>query len=185
VKKQKMRILAVFGWPLVPLNQLDPRTSLPILDHAIKIWDPEKYDRLLLSGGCFLPRHIQTQPWCEIAGAYCFVEGVSLHRVMYEARSFDTFDNLRCTLELLEASRIHDFELTICTYPTHGYRIALTALYAHNIRVRIEPVLLDLTLRERFMQWLYVLYHIFDVKGTGIIAHRVRQRRVDNAKRLP
>ncbi|HEU0050565.1 MAG TPA: YdcF family protein [Patescibacteria group bacterium] len=174
------KVLVIFGWPILPVDRLDPRSSLLVCKHALLVWETGAYDKLLISGGRFMISLIQTRPWSEIAADWLARHGIPRDCLILETKSFDTYGNLRYSLEALRDAGIHSFELSICTYWVHGIRIRHTAKAAHGLTVQIQPVWMPLTWRERLTQWLFVIYHYIDRDGRLY----AKRRRIRERKRL-
>ena len=178
--QSKRKVLAVFGWPLVAVDELDPRTALRVCERTLELWDTGAYDCLLVSGGRFLPPEIQTRPWSKIASEFFEWHGVPKERIVRESDSFDTYDNIRYSLRELYHAGIPDADITVVTHKTHGRRVRHTFKVAHGVEVRIEPVDLPLTILERIKQWAFVLYHWLDPYGTKY----AKRRRIEGRRTL-
>lgn len=174
---EKAKILAAFGWPLLPVNRLDERTSARVVDRVIRLMQSGQYNFVLFSGGVFLPPDIQTRPWGEIARDAAIAAGVDPCCTLVETESVDTYDNIRYSLDVIRQNGIHNFALTVCTHPIHGRRIRYTANVLHGVDVRIEPVGLRLTFGELMWQELCVAYHYWDTHGTGWYRRHILEKR--------
>lgn len=181
VSRQKevvvVRILMVPSWLLLSHNQLSPANTLPVCQEALKLWQTGAYDLLLLSGGLFLPAHIQSRPSSELMQDWFVEQGVDPRQIVLETRSLDTYDNIRYSLEELASVRIGEFAITVCTHRIHGRRIKHTFRRAHGVDITVHPVPLPLRMMERCQQWMYVLYHWLDPFGNGWLARRTRAKR--------
>lgn len=179
-------VLAVFGWPLLPVDRLDPTTSERAVARAVGLMrGSSRYDLALFSGGIFLPPAVQTRPWGEIARDAAVAAGTDPHQTLVETASLDTYDNIRYSLGVLEKAGIRYFSLTVCTHRIHGRRVRHTAKVLYGMNIRIEPVEMPLTPGERIWQWGCVAYHYWDKSGSGWYRRRMLRRRAQIVRAIP
>lgn len=179
------RILMVPSWQLAPSDRLSPRDTQIVCRAALQLWQTGRFDLLLLTGGVFLPPHIQTRPSAELMKDWFRSQDVEPSRIVTETRSLDTFENIAFSLTELRRRGIENPLITVCTQWLHALRIRHTFQRAHGVAMRVHAIRFHMSWRDLAWQWLCVAYHWYDPGGMGRLAKSARLRRSRAASRAP
>lgn len=173
-----MRILLVPAERIDPVDLLSPNT-LCRCEAALKAWRSGQYDKLLLTGGYFLPKERQTKPAAESMKTWFLLKGVAPKAILTETTSLDTYQNVAFALDVLRKEGFTGSEITVLTQYQHAIRFLATFFLAHGVRVRTIPI------RQPQMRWVdwvvewavLIPCHLLDWKGTLFLARLNRQMR--------
>ena len=171
-----MRILLVPACEITYLNQLGPRT-LTRCAVALKLWQKNLYDYLIVSGGIYELPHLQTVPAACIMRDWFVLQGVDEGRIIVEKHSLDTFENVRLSLALIKAMSVTDFELEIVTERQHATRFWITLVLGYHRSPTLYRIDYSMTRMEKFKEFLFLLIHLFWPKTGGPLGEKNRQSR--------
>jgi len=153
------------------LNQLRGTFTEKRLKRGFKIWKKGGYDKIIVSGGIFLPPHIQTVAAGLLMEDWLRTQRVWSENVLVEDKSRDTYENISLSLALIKEEKP---EITVVTHWQHALRFWVTFRRAHNVKVKIHPMFYWVDLKTFVMEWFILLVHLFDRDGTGKIATKNR-----------
>lgn len=181
------KIILIPSNDIKPLNDLSNTHTLLRCEEALKLWETNKYDFIITSGGCYYNRKIQTIPAADIMRQWLISKNVPEAKILSENKSVDTYTNVHYSLKLLREKGI-DFEsLTIVSHWLHLVRIRMILRRNYNI----NPVCIPTRYRISFIEWLHeiiwLVYHFLDKSGYGFPEKMVRRnirRRVSSIVKI-
>ncbi len=174
---KRHRVLMVPSWQLLPVDRLSPDDTEIVCRAALELWENRLFDTLLLCGGRFLPRSVQTRPSSDLMREWFIARGVPENAILCERESLDTYDNLRYGLGVLRQNGIMMPDILVCTQWQHAIRIWMTFNRAHQVDVALWPLTFSLSRVQTLWQWFCVFYHWIDRDGSGFLARWMRARR--------
>ena len=169
-------VLMVPSLQIVAIDVLSPKDTLIVCEEALKLWQTGDYEILLTSAGLFLPPEKQTRPAATLMAEWFIERGVPAERIIAEAHSLDTYENLSLSLATLEERGI-DADITVCTHWTQAERIRHTFKVAHARIVHVHGISFPFSAAEWIYQWACIAYHYMDRDGSGWLARRIRFKR--------
>lgn len=174
------KILVILSEGLVPINQLSAVTLMR-LQAGLKEWKREVHDLILVTGGTFLPPTVQTRPIAHVMREWLVAEGVQPDRILVEDRSKDSFENMQFSTKVLGDNGFtpDNSSLTIVSQWQHVLRTRYTA---SKYRWKTKPfnVRYSIGFKGMLMEFVFILVHLIDPYGTGIIARKNRVGRTYN-----
>ncbi len=172
---QRFNVLVVPSGGIEPINNLEGTTTLLRCEKALKLWQTERYDFILVTGGQCHPPTIETQPAAETMQTWFMTKGIPKRSIFMELQARDTFENVQYSFLELQDKRIASYQLTIVSHPLHSVRFWISALILEKRLVTLKPV----WARENWPVAIgLILFHlIWDPKGVGKIAQTNRAKR--------
>lgn len=172
-----VEILLVPSGGIFSLNQLSPADTLLRCERGLKMWERGSFDKILVTGGIYSPSNIQTLPAAELMAQWFRQKGVPAGDIIIEPRSLDTFENIKFSLEELGRLSINNFRITVVTQWQHVIRFWITFCLGYNIRVKIQPMNYAISFRTWLEEWFFIIYHLYDRRGTKYFARKNRRNR--------
>lgn len=177
-----MRILVIPAELIYPTDRLAGAT-LARLEDGLRYWYLERYDFVAVTGGLYLPTDVQTKSAAELMAEWLVDHGVPRERIIIEACSLDTFQNVEFTLKSARAIQPDACqEWTVVSHLTHLRRFALTCR-AWGITMHRAAVRYPLPIMARLGEIVAYLMHRWDPKGTGALARHNRTPRCNRTWR--
>ncbi|MDD4607204.1 MAG: YdcF family protein [Patescibacteria group bacterium] len=171
-----MKILLVPSGKINPVDCLEGTDTLLRCKKALELWQTGVYSKVLVTGGICSKPKIQTQPAGTLMAQWFEENGVSASDIIIEDQSLDTFENIRLSLQkILDLES--DYEITVVTQQQHAMRMWITFLYGYGLLVGICPVKYKNSFKNWLREWGYLLYHLYDRKGTKFLAKKNRDSR--------
>lgn len=169
-------------------RDLFTQNTMARLEEALKLWRNGDFDFMVLSGGRFLPKNVQTRSASVLMAEWMTGQwmGPGKKQVILEAESLDTYQNVIFTMRKLvrreiDLSRV---ELTVCTEYFHARRIATTFWYSFGLKVAIHAVRQpDMGLVAYLKEIFLNLLHWWDPEGVGLIPRKNREARREASRR--
>lgn len=171
-----MRVLLVPACEVVYLNQLGPRT-LARCQEALRRWAGDFYEVLVVSGGIYELPHVQTVPAAKLMCDWFVSNGVHPGQIVVEDHSLDTFENVSLSLAKIRALQPEPLELEIVTQTQHARRFWLSFFLGYRIWPKLHRIEYQMSLKEKFMEWLFLLIHLFWPKDGGPLGEKNRMSR--------
>lgn len=178
IQPHQVRILVIPSCEVAPIDVLRGTETWRRLEHGLGYWNTGDFDLIAVTGGLYLPANVQQTP-SGILMARCLERaGVPQQKLLVETGSRDTFENVSGLLQLCKQDpRTKDQVLvfTVVTHWQHAWRLWLTfrawghRVALHGLRYPIGP--------RFWMEWLFLLVHILDPRGTGWLASKNRRDR--------
>lgn len=168
------RVLMVLAAGIEPVDKND-RAVLARLSMGLALWKEGRFDVILVTGGIFLPRTIQTRPAAELMADWLFAQGVPSDRVMIENKALNTWDNISGGLRLLSNRFGNEpIGITVVTQWQQAMRVWLSFALGYGKLVKVGPVS-----EPKFLplEIAYFLLHLLDPRGVGPLAVRNREQR--------
>ena len=164
------------------LDTLSTRT-IERLEKGVLLWGNGQYEKIIVLGGIIFPPTIQTLPLAILMYKWLRTYGVPSQHILIEHRSLDTYKNVGFGHEILQTLGYGPptTELTIVSQWQHAWRITLTAR-SYGYCTAIQKVHYAFTTEETLKEYLFMLCHIIDRQGTGILAQHNRSLRSLNTK---
>lgn len=179
---QRIRILFVPAELIESLNRLSRRTWLRC-QQALQLWQNGQYDYLVVTGGVFLPKNIQTDPAGLLMARWFHEMGVDAERIIIEQHSRDTYENITSSVAeirnlLGRRCDAEGLEITIVTQWQHARRfeISFRKMYP-EIKIKTISVNYPMSLFETLKEYLFIAIHHVDPRGNGPFGWLNRQRR--------
>ncbi len=168
-----MRVLLVPSADIAPINNLKGTKTLLRCQKAVELLKTGDYDILVLSGGQCHPWHIETQPAAMTMAQWFAKQGVSVNTIICECKSLDTYKSVMCTIDQLKIHGLRH-EITVVSQWQHAIRFAITFLLGYGIRIKRAPLHYPMSLKDSVKEWLFILYHLYDRRGTKLLARKNR-----------
>lgn len=172
-----MRVLLVPACEIIYLNQLGPRTKARC-EEALRRWAGDFYEYLVVSGGIYELPHVQTVPAAKIMHDWFVANGVEPGRIIVEDHSLDTFENVSFSLAKIRALKPEPLELELITQTQHARRFWLTLVLGYRIWPKLHRIEYSMSLKEKFMEWVFLLIHLFWPKDGGPLGEKNRTNRL-------
>jgi hypothetical protein len=173
-KEVTVKYLFIPSCEVAPKNRLTGTTTLKRLVYGLSLWRGSRYDFIIVSGGVYLPPHTQTIASGKLMKEWLVDQGVSAERILSEEEARDTYENISGSLELIKDSTP---DITVVSHWQHAIRFWITFRLAHQLRARIVPMWYWVDLKVFVLEWIILLVHLMDPKGTGRIATGNRKAR--------
>jgi uncharacterized SAM-binding protein YcdF (DUF218 family) len=155
-----LKILFIPAEEILEKDVLSAHT-LSRCEKGLKKLQENQYDLLILSGGIFLPPHIQTKPASVLMKEW-FVEcGFDKNKILVETESVDTFQNIFFTYENI-LKNLKNYKITVLSEKNHCRRIKLTFKKIYNLQVKTIFADYQLSTKESLMEQIYFLIHMLD-----------------------
>lgn len=174
-----MQILMIPAGEITRKNKLSKKDTLIRCQHGLSLlrYDPNiTFSKVVLSGGIFNSKDIQTIPASQIMANWLTKYGVLVNNQIIENQSRDTFENVLFTIEKLKEEGIENPEITVVTQWQHAIRFRL-CFKAYGIKIQTHSLHYSVSLKTWIKEWLFIAYHIYDRKGTKFFARRNRKNR--------
>lgn len=172
-----MRVLLVPSGGIAPVDSLEGTSTLHRCEGALVLLQTSQFDVLVLSGGQCHGPSIETQSAADTMEGWFESHLVVAPIMLIERWARDTYENISRTVELLRTvPGKHD--ITVVTHWQHSIRFQITFWLAHRIWVRTKPLHYTIAWKEWVWGWVYVLYHLYDWKGTKHFARAGREGRL-------
>jgi uncharacterized SAM-binding protein YcdF (DUF218 family) len=167
-----MKYLMIPSNEVFPLNSLRKTFTEKRLTRGLKIWKQGKHDKIIVSGGIFLPPNVQTVAAGRLMEDWLRTRGVPADKITVEDKSRDTYENISESLSLVYKDV--QPEITVVTHWQHALRFWVTFRRAHQMKVKTVPMFYWVDIKTFILEWIILLVHIFDRNGTGKIASKNR-----------
>jgi hypothetical protein len=162
---------------------LGPRT-LTRCAVALKLWQKNPYDYLIVSGGIYELPHLQTVPAACIMRDWFILQRVDEGRIIVEKHSLDTFENVRFSLAMLQAMNVPVFDLEIVTQRQHATRFWITLVLGYRRSPTLHRLEYSMTRMEKFKEFLFLLIHLCWPKTGGPLGEKNRRERNQGRRSL-
>ncbi len=172
-----MKVLLVPSCGISPVNQLTPTDTLLRCQRALKLWQSGKYDKILVSGGIFLPPQTQTKAAGVLMAEWLVSHGVPRRALIIEGRSVDTFGNIKFSLDRLKEINVGKAEITVVTQWQHAVRFWISFFFGYGLWVKLHFMRYPISLRTWLKEWFLIIYHLYDPIGIKKIARKNREQR--------
>lgn len=176
------RVLFVPSCGVTEHNVLTPTDTLLRCEEGLKLWRSGDYDYILVTGGLFNPKHVQSIPAGMLMRGWFIARGVDPNKVIEETRSLDTFENIKFGLEELRKRGIPDRDITVVTQWQHAWRFAITFRRAYGIKVKRVPLEYAMSWKSWLIEFVLIAYHAYDRYGTKHVAQKNRDDRRKDAE---
>lgn len=145
------------------------------LSAGLSEWLRSDYDRIIVTGGIYLPPNIQTIPAGELMRGWLIDNGIDSENIICERWSLDTYQNIDFSMKLIAGDS--NPQITIVSQWQHAMRFKITFWRLYNIKVNIVSVVYKMSLKAFLLECCYILYHLLDKKGTLFFAKKNRENR--------
>lgn len=146
------------------------RYTLERCKRALELWKTDRYQIIITTGGLVL----DLGPGGSIMKNWFVEQGVPEGVIIVESQALDTFQNVRFSLKVLP----ENCRITVVSQWQHAIRFWL-AFKAYNVEIVRYPLHYKMRFQEWLVEWLFILYHLLDPKGGGLLARRSREERSD------
>ncbi|MFH0856505.1 MAG: YdcF family protein [bacterium] len=167
----KKKILVVLGGLVVPLNKLHPCDTLLRCEEAIKIW--EGHNQIIVTGGIFLPKEVQTKPVADLMKEWLIKNGVPAEKILTVTDAVDTFQEIEGVVEKIGGKKA---SINVLSHWQHLIRSFITFLFAHGILIKPYPIFYWKGGKDFIREWGYCFLHIVDPSGRWV-SKKNRERR--------
>lgn len=176
---QKMhRVLLVPSCGISPVDRLTPGDTLFRCERALEAWRTGEYTHVLCTGGIFNPPDIQTVAAATLMGYWFLERGVPDAALVIEDRSLDTYENVAFALRALCARLgCEPYTITVITQWQHALRFFFSFFFGHGRLVELKPIHQPISWKTWMWEWVFIIYHLIDWRGTFFIARRNRDSR--------
>jgi len=173
-----MRYLLIPSCEVAKLNSLEGTITEKRLERGLRIWEQGDFDAIVVSGGVYLPPDIQTTSSAKLMKEWLVDRGVPAVSIISESDSRDTYENLGNTFVLLAmAFQNSRPDMTVVTHWQHGLRFYAAAYLGHGKKLHLIPMWYSIGIKGFLMEWIFLLVHLIDWRGTGWIAKHNRASR--------
>jgi hypothetical protein len=108
---------------------------------------------------------------------YLISLGIPYCAIYEEDKALDTFENVKFSLDLLKRLGITSFQITVATQWQHAIRFFVAFLFGNHISVKLKFIRYKIPFAWWCREWLFILYHLYDWKGTKRLARVNRDNR--------
>jgi len=171
-----MKVLLVPCGGISAKNQISSKDTLPRCLKALELWQTGQYDRIVVTGGIFLPQHIQTVPAGEIMRQWFEKQGIEHDKILVENKSLDTYENVRYVLDKLKEREIENPEITLVTQWQHSWRFWLT-FRSYGIKIKRHKVKFKISWLTWLLEFAFIFIHLIDPKGIWFFGRINRKKR--------
>jgi hypothetical protein len=177
-----MRLLFVPSGDVTTHNKIEHTHTLERCQEALRVWQSGHYDYMLLSGGIFRPRRVQSVSAAKLMANWVLSQSLQPrpHQLLLEEQSRDTYENAYLSIELLRKQKLlhHITGITIVSELHHARRLRTTLVQGYNLtNIDIHPTHSKLSWHALMLEWLYELLHAIDPIGNNILAQMNRRSR--------
>lgn len=172
------RILLVAPVDISPVDQISPERGLHHCETVLELWRTGWYDAILVTGGKFLPSHIQTRPAADSVRDWLVSRGVSKRKILLENSSLDTFENVGLAIHILDRLKLVRPTITVVAHWQHALRFWVTFFCGYGRYVRLYPLMYSLSWQEFFREVRLFFYHLIDPRGVRAPAQKKRASRL-------
>ena len=162
------------GGDILPLNQVG-KVELLRLKAALRLWKSNKYDLILTTGGLYLPRSIQTLPSAEVSKKWLISQGVSGDCIVALTNSADSFQEVASVVTWAKENR-KKLKITIVTHWQHALRFFISFL-SYRFWIKRYSLYYCVPIKDWLMEWVFILIHLTDPRGWGILPRWNRKQR--------
>lgn len=141
------------------------------------IWRKESFDKLMVVGGIFCLKSIQTIPISTLMAKWFEDQGIKKDQILTEEESKDTWGNIENALKILPK----DSDITAVSQWQHMMRVVLIFKLGYGINVRTHAAMFFPGFKRFIMEWAYLALTIFDPRGASWFAKVNRTRRSQEA----
>lgn len=177
-------ILLIPSCGIEPVDHLSSKDTLIRLMHGLAEWQSRQYDLILVTGGVFNPRFVQTRPAGQLMKDWLVAMGIREDIILTENKSLDTFENVKYGIEVLQDNNAWPADITVVTQWQHAVRFATTFLLGYKIKIRLCPAHYPISTKTALNEYFFMAYHLFDPKGNGLLAKHNRALRREAAASL-
>lgn len=177
--QDSIKILFVPSCEVAPVDSLSGTETKTRLEAALYYWAGGDYDYIAVTGGVYLSPEVQKTPSGELMARWLEEHGVSPDRILIETTSRDTFENVSGFLDLChkdERTVGRALDITVITHWQHVRRFWLT-FRAWKIKIHTIPLDYPIGVVRWVMEYVFLLVHLFDPRGTGWLASKNRRNR--------
>ena len=175
-----MRILLVPSGDIVNGTDLAPFNTLPRCERGLELFRSGRYDLILVTGGCFLPRHLQTEAAGSLMYRWFVEHGIRADQIVSETKSLDTFQNISMGMTALMAIDSGDqssWQITVVTQWQHAWRFWISFKAMYGLTIKRESLYYPMGFKRWLKEFALIAYHLYDKKGVGAIAQHNRNQR--------
>ncbi len=170
-------ILVILGETVVKKDVLSD-TSIQRLEKGLGVWHGGGYSRIVVTGGIFLPRTIQTRPIAYIMRDWLLDHGIPRDVILVEEFSVDTYENIRFVDALLlkEYGSMPKGIITLVSHTMHVKRAYMSAREL-GWRVTMAPVRSSVGIMQSIKERAMRVMHHKDPLGYNRFSRWNRARR--------
>ena len=161
---------------IIKKDKLSLADTLQRCKKALDLWKTKEYEKILVTGGIFLPPNIQTKPAGDLMALWFRQNKVPAESIIIENQALDSFKNCHLGLKKLN-NPISNHNILVVTQWHHAIRLGITFFLGYGIRVNLFTLKYPISIKTWFMEWLFIFYHLYDPKGKKILAKKNRQNR--------
>ncbi len=176
----KPKILLIPSCGIQPVDFPSRDTLIRLLQGQIH-WQIGGFDLILLTGGIFNPRFVQTRPASHIMKDWLIGRGILEDFILTEDKSVDTYENIQFGLDVLGVNDLLPADITVLSQWQHARRFQISFFLGYGIYVHTIPLHYDISPRTALNEWLFMACHVLDPKGKGLLAARNREMRHQQA----
>lgn len=171
-----MKILLILAGGIVKMNRLSPQDTLIRCQKGLQLWQSGNYDYLLVTGGLFNPKTVQTITAAGLMRKWFVKNGVAKEKILIEADSRDTYQNVAFSIRLLKTKKIDKPEITIVSQWQHNIRIKRT-FRSYGYQVKTHNVKYPVGWKTWLMEWAFIMLHFISPKGNNYWARKNQEKR--------
>ncbi len=161
---------------IIKRDKLDFDTLLRI-ERGVKIFysRPAYWDKILVSGGIFLPSEIQSISAAKLMATELIKRGISSKRIILEENSLDTFQNVEFSILKCAEVGINP-EITVVTQWQHAIRFWI-CFRGYKLKIYLKPISYRVPIITWLKEWFFIIYHVYDRRGVRPLALKNRRER--------
>lgn len=172
-----MKILLIPAGEIDELDRLSPKNTLIRCMTGLRLWKSGEYDRIIVSGGLFMPHSIQTSSAAHLMKEWLIKHGVNRNLIIVEGLSVDTFTNTQNSVAIIKLLKMDKCVIVVVTQWQHAIRFWIT-FRAYGIKIKLKALFYHVSFKIFIQECGYIIYHLMHPKGNGKWAKRLREERI-------
>lgn len=182
----RITIIMVFPQWILPVNQLDGETIRrceTALEKYHRLKESNGPCKLMVMGGFFHSRDVQTTPAAVLLKRWFVAKGVLEEDIVGETRSVDTFENIWNGLDTFArvygADVLVQARILVVSEAHHVRRIRWTLRMGYGLRSEAAAHSQDLRGKDALREWAYYIVHLFThpISLLGFLSAYSRRKR--------
>jgi len=171
-----MKVLLVPSCEILEKDTLGPQTVARCF-MAFRHAQHTECAFIIVSGGIYQPKEIQTLPAATIMKLYLNSLGVPDCSILTETKSRDIFESIAFTQALIREKKLKNVKITVVTNWQHAIRFWISFLFGYGKLVKIKTLNYKMSFKENLHESLFFFVHLFGPKSGGIWGKINRRKR--------
>lgn len=167
---------------LIPASNINPIDNIvntiteQRLLKGLMLFKGGEYDKIIITGGIYYPKSIQTIPAGDLMAAYLDDYGINPDSIICENEALDGYDKIFYPMELINEDI--NPKITVVTDWLNAIKFRITFYRVYNMKIDVAPVDYPIGLKNFILECCRILYRLIDKKGVYYLAVKNRQKLV-------